>query len=43
MENRVWGEVRGYSEFWSVCLDLGVFFRTLWSARWLSELVYCLV
>ena len=25
MENRVWGEVGGYSEFQSVCLDMGVF------------------
>ena len=37
MENRLWGEEGGYSEFWSVCLDMGVFFRTLRSVRWFSE------
>ena len=25
VENRVWGEVGGYGEFQSVCLDMGVF------------------
>ena len=25
MENRLWAEVGGYNEFWSVCLEMGFF------------------